>query len=344
VSATAAVALGAERPRLARWARRAIAIPAYGAAWLVWIAAVPLWLPLAAGVDLARRNGGIALRCAAMLTVYLSLEGLGMLAAGGLWLGRRAVGMDDERWRDLHFRLEAWWGTTLFRAVVAIFGLRVEVTDRAQLGRGPYLLLLRHASAGDTLLASALVSSRFGMRLRYVLKRELLWDPSLDLVGNRIPNAFVDRSSDETGVEALRVRALASDLGLGDGVLIYPEGTRFSEAKRARLLERFSEKGDAQRLAYARSLTHVLPPRPGGTLGLMEAAPNADVVICSHTGFEGAGSLSQIWSGALLRRVVRVEFRRVPRSEIPTGRGERGDWLCAEWQRVDDWVARQREA
>ena len=32
------------------------------------------------------------------------------------------------------------------------------------------------------------------VRLRYVLKRELLLDPCLDIVGNRLPNCFVARS------------------------------------------------------------------------------------------------------------------------------------------------------
>jgi len=339
VSAGASVAWESERRHLPRWARRAITIPAYLAAWVAWIAATPLWLAAAAVVDLWRGKGAIAIRCAAMLTVYLSCEVIGILAAGGLWLWKRLFRVDPERWLDVHFRLEAWWGATLFRAVVTIFGLRVIVRDRARLGRGPYLLLVRHASAGDTLLASALVSRPFGMRLRYVLKRELLWDPSLDLVGHRIPNAFIDRAGDEAGAEARRVQELARGLGLGDGVLIYPEGTRFSEAKRQRLLERLRERGDVKLLEYARSLSHVLPPRPGGTLALLDAAPSVDVVICAHTGFEGTASLRDVWNGALLRREVTVEFRRVPRAEVPTGRADRIAWLQDEWRRVASFVA-----
>jgi hypothetical protein len=87
------------------------------------------------------------------------------------------------------------------------------------------------------------------------------------------------------------------------------------------------------------ALSSVLPPRTGGTLGLLEAAPQADVVVCTHTGFEGAASLAQIWRGALLHRVIRVQFRRIPRNEIPTEPEAQIAWLREEWQRVETWVA-----
>jgi 1-acyl-sn-glycerol-3-phosphate acyltransferase len=324
--------------------RRLLTIPGYAIGWALWLAAAPLWLPLAMLVDGVRRSRGVALRSAAAITVYLSCEIMGIVASGGLWVWKRILPVDAERWTDLHFRLEAWWGTTLFRAAVRLFGLRLEVEGDADLGRGPYLLILRHASTVDTLLASALVSRPHDLRLRYVLKRELLWDPCLDIVGHRLPNVFVDRFSDESAQEIRRVEALARDLGPRDGILIYPEGTRFSETKRQRILERFSQKGDARMLEYARSLEFVLPPRPGGTLGLLEAAPEADVVVCAHTGFEGAASLAELWKGALVHRVIRVQFRRIPRDEIPVGRDARIAWILEEWQRVGTWVASHRSS
>jgi 1-acyl-sn-glycerol-3-phosphate acyltransferase len=153
---------------------------------------------------------------------------------------------------------------------------------------------------------------------------------------------FVDRASDDSQREIARVQALARDLSPRDGVLIYPEGTRFSEAKRARVLERLAREGDAKQLEYARSLHSVLPPRPGGALGLLEAAPQADVVVCAHTGFEGAATLAQIWRGELLHRTIRVRFQRIPRTAIPTSRAEQARWLRERWQEIDAWVARQR--
>jgi 1-acyl-sn-glycerol-3-phosphate acyltransferase len=322
--------------------RRFITIPGYVIAWFFWLAATPVWIPLAILVDLVQRGRGVALRSAALVAVYLTCELLGLAASTALWLRNRLSPVDDARWLDLHFRLQTWWGTTLFRAAVRLFGLRLEVDNDANLGHGPYLLLLRHASMGDSLLASALVSHPTGLRLRYVLKRELLFDPCLDIVGNRLPNVFVDRFSDDSPHEARRVQALARDLGPRDGILIYPEGTRFSEAKRRRVIERLEEKGEMKRLEQAKSLAFVLPPRFGGMLGLLEAAPQADVIVCAHTGFEGAASLAQIWKGALLHRVIRVQFRRIPRDEIPVNRDERIAWAFDEWRQVDDWVSKNQ--
>ena len=322
--------------------RRLLTIPGYVIAWFLLLGGAPLWLPLAAIVDAVRRSRGVALRCAVFLTYYLSCEVLGIAISAGLWAWGSVFPASAERWAELHYRLEAWWGTALLRGVVRVFGLRLEVDDDADLGRGPYLMLVRHASTGDTLLASALVSRPYGTRLRYVFKRELLWDPCLDIVGNRLPNAFVDRFSDDSASEIRRARELARDLGPRDGILTYPEGTRFSEEKRSRVLERFDREGDAKMLDYARSLQFVLPPRPGGTLGLLEAAPEADVVVCNHTGFEGAVSLASIWRGSLVNQTVRVQFRRIPRAAIPNNRDARLVWLLEEWRRVDAWVASQQ--
>jgi 1-acyl-sn-glycerol-3-phosphate acyltransferase len=326
--------------------RRLVTIPAFALAGLAAIAAAPLWLPLAALVDLVRRSGGVALRSAAFVAFYLVCELTGLLICAGLWLARPFARWDDERWGALHFRLQDAWATSLLRAGVRLFDLRLEVEElggpgAARLGEGPYLLL-RHASAGDALLASALIGRPHGLRLRYVLKRELLWDPCLDVVGRRLPHVFVDRAPDDSQREVARVQALARDLSPRDGVLIYPEGTRFSPAKRARVLERLAREGDAKQLEYARSLHAVLPPRPGGALGLLEAAPDADVVVCAHAGLERAASLAQVWRGELLHGTIRVRFERVPRSAIPAARAARAEWLRARWQELDAWVASQR--
>ena len=322
--------------------RRLVTIPGYVIAWSLCVVTAPLWLPLAGIVDAVRRNRGVALRSGVFLTYYLSCEILGIAISAGLWAWSRIFPIEAERWADLHYRLEAWWGASLLSGVVRVFGLRLEVEDDADLGRGPYLLLVRHASSADTLLASALVSQPHGIRLRYVLKRELLLDPCLDIVGNRLPNVFVDRLSDDSAREIRRTQEIARGLGPREGLLTYPEGTRFSEEKRSRVLERLHREGDAKMLDYAQSLRFVLPPRPGGTLGLLEAAPDVDVVVCSHTGFEGAATLAQIWRGSLVHQKVRVHFRRISRDAIPSEREDQLAWLLEEWQRVDAWVTSQR--
>jgi len=293
-------------------------------------------------VDLARRSPWVAVRSGVLVAVYLSCEVVGIVASGALWLARRVVTISDEKWIDIHFGLEAWWGSTLFSSIVRLFDLRLEIETDSDLGEGPYLLLLRHTSAADTLLASALVSKPFGIQLRYVLKQELLWDPCLDIVGHRVPNVFVDRFSSNPRDEIDSVRELARNLAPWGGALIYPEGTRFSPARRRQVLERLKKHGDTKLLEYASALELVLPPRVGGTLALLDAAPAADVIVCAHTGFEGAGSLARIWRGDLVKRTIKIHFHRTRRHEIPEDEETRADWLLAEWQRVATWVAAHR--
>lgn len=95
-------------------------------------------------------------------------------------------------------------------------------------------------------------------------------------------------------------------------------------------------------LEYATSLQSLLPPRPGGTLALLEAAPGADVVVCAHSGFEGSASLLEIWKGALLHKAVRVKFWRTPSDAIPRELDARTAWLLDEWQHLDAWVEAQK--
>ena len=203
---------------------------------------------------------------------------------------------------------------------------------------GPIVVLMRHASVIDNLVPATFVAAPHGIRLRYVLKRELLSDPAIDIAGNRLPNVFIARGSDDAGREIERVRELARGLGPGEGMLIYPEGTRFTEAKRARVLEKLAA-ADAPLHAAAQLLHHVLPPRLGGPLALLDAG--ADVVVCAHHGLDGFSHIANIWSGGLIGRTVSIRFRRFPHADIPSGREERVEWLLARWQEVDDWIGAQ---
>jgi 1-acyl-sn-glycerol-3-phosphate acyltransferase len=328
------------------FARRLVTIPTVLVLAAASVLLSPLWIPALAVADALRpARRGAALRAGAMLAVYLHCEAAGVVASFGLWLasaGRRA----RERFLARNLALQRWWATTLFEAARRIYAMDLAVDGEAAVAPGPILLFPRHASVADTLLPAVLVTAPHGIRLRYVLKRELLVDPCLDVVGNRLPNVFVRRGSEDSEREIAAVAALGSGLGRDEGVLIYPEGTRHSAAKRARVIERLRAAGDAERLAHAERLRHLLPPRRGGPLALLDAAPAADVVFCAHTGLEGAASLADLWRGDLVGRAVRVRFWRVPRAEVPAERSARARWLDAWWERLDAWVdaARARAA
>jgi 1-acyl-sn-glycerol-3-phosphate acyltransferase len=329
------VMLPAAESRAARWRRRAIVIPAYVVALALVLALLPVAVPLALLRDVACDRRLPATRLVCFAVAYLACEVLGLAAAFALGI---AAGGSRERALRWHYALQAWWACALFAAARRLYGLRLRVQGDDAVRHGPFLLLLRHASLADTLLPAVVVAARHGIRLRWVLKRELLWDPCLDVVGQRLPNVFVRRGSGESALEIAAVRALAGQLGAGEGVLIYPEGTRATPAKRARARAALAERnpGRAARLA---ALRHLLPPRSGGALALIEAQPAADVVFMAHAGLDGAATLGDVWRGALVGRTVDVALWRAPAAAIPREAEARLAWLDAQWLRMDLWVA-----
>jgi len=228
---------------------------------------------------------------------------------------------------------------TLFSGATHLFSIRAEVTGEESVRRGPLFLFSRHASTLDTLLPAVFASDPYTLRLGHVMKRELLWDPRLDIVGQRTRNAFIRRGSGERGKEMGLLRQLATTVGHRDGVLLFPEGSRFSPAKRARALAHLSATQQCARLARAQRLHHVLPPRRGGALALLETRPNIDVVFLAHVGFKGTASLNDLWRGKLIGRTIHLHFWRVANAEIPRTAEGRVEWLDVQWGRVDAWVA-----
>jgi len=132
------------------------------------------------------------------------------------------------------------------------------------------------------------------------------------------------------------------DLGPRDGVIVYPEGTRFSEAKRKLIIEQLQRNGETYLCERARMLNNVLPPRLGGALNLLEQNESADVVFCAHFGFDGVVDMRDSLRGSLVGRKVKVRFWRVPFDRIPESREERKDWLFDNWMLVDEWIGRQK--
>jgi 1-acyl-sn-glycerol-3-phosphate acyltransferase len=275
-----------------------------------------------------------------MLAAYVTCETIGVIASLGTWaLSGTWLGVGRERMLRWDFRLQQAWARALLWSVRRAFSLRVEVERwPSNLDRGPVLVFIRHASLLDTLLPAALISSRHGIRLRYVLKRELLWDPCIDIIASRLPNHFAVRDSGDPR-EAGAVAHLAEGLGPDEGVLIYPEGTRFSARKRERVLERLAGAGDPALLRRATSLKRVLPPRLGGPLALLDAAPEADVVFVAHQGLEGSERPRDLWRGAMIGRPIRIAAWRVPAQRIPESREGRVEWLYDNWAEIDRWLA-----
>jgi len=325
----------------ARWGRRAVTVPLYLTLGVASLALLPATVLAALAVDAVRRTGHlVTLRCALGLTFYVTCEAVGIVASAALWVVTSLwPGTGVDRVVTWNLLLQRVWARALFTGATRLFGMRTAVTGREVLRGGPLFLFSRHASTLDTLLPAVFATDPYTLRLGHVMKRELLWDPCLDIVGQRTRNAFVRRGSGARDKEIALLRQLAAALGERDGVLLFPEGTRFSPAKRERALAHLAETRQSARLAWAQRLQHVLPPRRGGALALLETRPGVDVAFLAHAGFEGTADLNDIWKGTLIGRTIRLCFWRVPHAEIPPSAEGRAAWLDAQWERVDAWVA-----
>lgn len=327
--------------------RRLLTVPGLYLGGVLLTVLTPVWLVLGLIIDLARRRWRFpVVRLLAFAVLWAWLEIAGVTASAAFWLtGQRKN-------RRAHYGLQRWWAARLLGALRLTCGVRIEVENVAALQPGPAILLARHASLADSLVSAYVVTSVAGMNPRYVLKRELLGDPCLDIVGQRLPNYFLDRDAPDSTHELQALEALMSDADEKSVGIIFPEGTRANPVKRSRALEKLASKS-VVRAERLRSLQHLLPPRPAGAMALLRGHPTADVVIGWHVGFEGLDTF-----GGMLRALsrpfppVRFALKRIARSEIPPVPVNLGssaavisndgaaftEWLDEQWLALDQIV------
>ncbi|HPQ70064.1 MAG TPA: 1-acyl-sn-glycerol-3-phosphate acyltransferase [bacterium] len=323
-----------------KWFRRAATFPLYIVSWWLTFALSPLLLLIALFIDLRRRSRWAALRSTGFLFLYLTAENLAIFLGLGMWLlSGRALGLGKRRYQRWMRSLERWWGGWLFDGVSKLFGLRFDIEGLDEIEHGPALLFFRHVSMPDTSLPGALFVLRRRWHVRHIIKRELLWDPGLDIIGNGLPNFFVRRGLGDNEREIDGVRRVVRDLDDNEAVVIFPEGTRFTASKRRHMLERLKEKGDLALLERARALKNVLPPRLGGCLAMLEENTRACAVFAAHVGFESAARALNVLNGSLIHQTIRINLWHIPFEDIPQTTEERIEWLYAQWRKVDEWIA-----
>lgn len=314
--------------------RRLISIPALYVGGLLLVALLPVWLPVVVLVDLVRGRPRLPIaRLLGFAVLWAITEIIGVSAAAIFWI------TGQSRRVSLHFALQRWWAKRLMWALRVTCGVRVQVENVEALRPGPTVLLARHASLADSLVSAYAVTSGARLQPRYVLKRELLSEPCLDVVGNRLPNHFLDRGANDSAPELAALTALTAAMGADDIGVIFPEGTRANPVKRERALERITT-ADPVRAERLRALRHLLPPRPAGAVAMLRGCPTADVILAWHVGFEGLDTF-----GGILRAVgrplrpVRFVVRRVPRHEVPdVGTADSTsfvEWLDHQWLQMD---------
>lgn len=324
------------------WARRALTIPGTCLLTALVVGLGPIVLPILAAIDITRRQDLRLVRFYVSVVVLIGLHPIGLVMLCGAFVGGgRLWGASIEREIRLTAKAEAWWANAMVQCAIYIYRMRMVVEGAEELAGGRVLIFMRHTSILDTMLPLSVIGHPFAKHVRYVMKREVLWNPCVDIVGHRIPTAFVRRGGTRDTSDIQQVMWLAENLGPEGIVIIYPEGTRFTKEKQAKRLADI-QKNNAELLERAQALQNVLPPHLGGSLALLSRKTDHDVAFCAHVGFEGAGKMSDWVGGALLDRTIRIRFFRVPSESVPASDEARIDWLYHHWQEVDAWIEAQK--
>jgi 1-acyl-sn-glycerol-3-phosphate acyltransferase len=303
----------------------------------------PVLIVGAAVVDLVlwvrNRKHWMGTRLVAMGWWFLAGEMFALAGLTFIWVTTGGpFGEGSLRRRRMLYGLRLRWTGWILGGIRRIFGLRFELDGLDQGGPGPVMIFIRHASIIDNMLGDAVIARAHGLGLRYVIKRELQMIPVIDIGGRWVPTNYLRRVSDDAPGEIAKLASLADDIGADEGILIYPEGTRATKKKIARAKEIVAER-QPELAERANRLEHLLPPRTGGPLALLERdGGKTDVVICGHTGFDGFQYVSDVWAGGLVGSTIHMRLRRFPAAEIPRGEQGRTDWLYERWLELDEWV------
>lgn len=326
-----------------RWVRRLVLCPAVLLLTGFLLTTLPLWLVLAAALSPLMPGRLRPLRVLWLVVLALVLESVVLMAMFGLWLASGfGVAVRTPPFEYLHYQLVGWYLRILFREATRVLRLNVEVEGPLPdeyLDR-PLVVFCRHAGPGDSfLLVNALVNW-YAREPRIVLSAALQWDPTIDVVLNRLPNRFISEGGGEH-VEK-RVAELATGLDHNDAFVIFPEGGNFTERRRVAGITRLRRRGLHDMAGRSEAMRHVLAPRPGGVVAALAAAPAADVVWVAHTGLDHLYTVADVWRALPLDNTVRMRWWRVPAVEVPQGEEAQIDWLYQWWERIDDWIATTR--
>jgi hypothetical protein len=289
--------------------------------------------------------------------VYLVGETACLLACLGLWVASGfGWQLQSERQQRWHLALLRGFLGALVAVAGFVFRFRLHVEEpsshpqdatRMAVAR-PILVLARHAGPGASFVLVHLLLSRYDRRPRVVLKEQLRLDPSLDVLLTRLGCRFIP-TGDGSGPNTHREEAIqliaetAGGLEERDALLLYPEGGDWTPTRHRLAVAGLRKRGRRAEAAKAVRMPHVLPPKPAGTLAALHAAPDADVVVFTHTGHDELLDAVSIWNALPLRAELRLVWWREGAWTLPDEDEEREAWLFEIWTRVDAWIGEQIE-
>jgi hypothetical protein len=326
--------------------RRPLTITTWTIVSLLFLTLSPMLLAMAAiwGAVTHRPHPVLLVR---LLMAYFFRELMVLAGCAWLWLasgcGWRIHAPRSER---RHYALLRWFVHGLSDRARALLDVTLDPDPSpeatASLARDrPLLFFSRHAGPGDTLLVVDLLMNTYDRLPNIVFKETLTIDPSIDLLGHRLPHAVLDTAQAED-CEA-RIAEVASELGPRGLLLLFPEGGNLTSERRARALAKLWRKGRRREAAAGERMTHVLPPHPAGALAALRGNPDCDVIFGAHTGLGLAAFPRQVWRHTPIGRTLKTHMWLVPADERPSDPDEQVRWLYAGWQRIDDWLDQQGE-
>ena len=364
--------------------RRLILAPLVFVITIAAIVLSPLLVLLALVTVPSRPRRRRTLRLIWFGVAWLVMETLALTACLGLWFASGFGGrLRSDAWQERHYGLVRWFLATLFRIATRIFHVRVQIEEppatpeelAARLTR-PVIVLSRHAGPGDSFLLVHHLLSLYRRRPRIVMKAALQFDPSLDVVINRLPHAFVrparravakvvaaanpptepatpsrpaepatpSRAAEPATPSPVieEIRRLSAGLGPTGALVIFPEGGNFTPVRWRRGIRRLEESRRFVEARRAERMKHLLPPRTGGAFAAIDSAPTADVIFVAHTGLDDLITVGDVWRSLPMEQVIKARWWRVPAAEVPRDRDSLGPWLYDWWETIDQWIAEHR--
>lgn len=277
-------------------------------------------------------------RLAAYATFVLLIEVLVAVLAILLWIVFLGGYRDG---RGAYIAVQTWWVRVLFGVARPLLGVELNVDQPPDWPDGNVVVLSRHTNLADALLPAHLLLNTVERPIHYVLKRELRWLPSIDIYGHWLGNFFVSRGTG-TEHELKGIRTLSATAEPDAGLVIFPEGTYATRARRAKIVASFRAAGKDDLADYAEELAALLPPKNAGTLALLNGQPTAPVIVIGHTGFDGLAEPGGLRRLIPLQRPVHVSWWLHSRDDVDSHPGGSTEWLRDTWQQLDQWVIEQR--
>ena len=293
-----------------------------------------------------------SLRLVGFALVWLVAETVALVMLAGLWVVSGFGGrLRTEPYQSRHYAVMRWFLDLMYRGAERTYGLRAEVDEpefttaeaAARLAR-PVIVLSRHAGPGDSFLLVHQLLSIYQRRPRVVMKASLQLDPSVDIVGNRLPNVFIKAQLTGEHIFTREIERLARGLDANGALIIFPEGGNWTPHRWRRGIRRLEHQGRLDLAARARDMPNLLPPRPGGTQAAISACPDADVIFVAHAGLDNIITLRDVWGKFPINQVIRAKWWRVPYDQVPREAEHEAQvqWLYDWWERLDTWISENR--